>query len=97
MGKRQGRRLQVQKLLSPKHAISAREQFRALRSQNDPGEQHDVIADHPEVVAKMRAAYDHWWSEILPALENENAIGPPGNPFKEAYWKQFGGGPEQEK
>ena len=58
----------------------------------DPGETRNVIAEHPEVVAKMRAAYDQWWSEILPALENENAIGPKVNPFKELYWKQFGGG-----
>jgi len=58
----------------------------------DPGEKENVIADHSEVVAKMRAAYDQWWNEILPALENENAVGPKVNPFKEAYWKQFGGG-----
>jgi len=60
----------------------------------DPGEMRSVFADHPEVVTKMRAAYDQWWREILPALENENAIGPKVNPFKELYWKQFGGGPD---
>ena len=26
-------------------------------------------------------------------MENENAVGPAVNPFKELYWKQFGGGP----
>jgi arylsulfatase A-like enzyme len=61
---------------------------------NDPSETRDVLGEHPETVAKMRAAYDQWWSEILPALENEEAIGPEINPFKEAYWKQFGGGPK---
>jgi len=60
----------------------------------DPGEKTNVIAEHPEVVAQMRAGYDQWWNEILPALENENAIGPKMNPFKAAYWKQFGGGPD---
>jgi len=60
---------------------------------SDPGETRNVIAEHPEVVGKLRAAYDQWWREILPALENENAVGPAVNPFKEAYWKQFGGGP----
>ena len=60
---------------------------------SDPGERNNVITDHPEVVARMRAAYDQWWSEILPALENENVVGPKVNPFKEEYWKQFGGGP----
>jgi len=62
--------------------------------QADPGEKQNVIAEHPEVVASIRAAYDQWWSEILPALENEDAVGPKVNPFKEAYWKQFGGGPD---
>ncbi len=61
---------------------------------DDPAETRDIIADHPEVVTTMRTAYDRWWAEVLPALENENAIGPKVNPFKEAYWKQFGGGPD---
>jgi arylsulfatase len=62
--------------------------------QNDPGEVRDVLVEHPEIVAKMRTAYDKWWSEILPALENEDAVGPEVNPFKEAYLKQFRGGPK---
>ena len=60
----------------------------------DPGEKHNVIDQHPEVVAQMRAAYDRWWEEVLPCLVNEDAIGPAVNPFKELYWKQFGGGPK---
>jgi arylsulfatase len=63
----------------------------------DPGETTNVIARHPEVVARMRAAYDCWWAEILPALENENAVGPKVNPFKTLYWQQFGGGPDEGK
>jgi len=63
----------------------------------DPGETRNVLAEHSEVVAQMRSAYEQWWSEILPALENENAVGPKVNPFKAAYWKQFGGGPEQDR
>ncbi|MEO6181780.1 MAG: arylsulfatase [Verrucomicrobiota bacterium] len=60
----------------------------------DPGEKQNVIMDYPKVVKKMRSVYNRWWNEILPALENENAIGPKVNPFKERYWKQYGGGPE---
>lgn len=60
----------------------------------DPGETRNVIADHPGVVAELRAAYDRWWAEILSCLENEEALGPPVNPFKAAYWAQFGGGPD---
>src|SRR5437660_1104012 len=33
---------------------------------SDPGETNNVIEDHPEVVPKLRAAYDHWWSDVLP-------------------------------
>jgi arylsulfatase A-like enzyme len=55
----------------------------------DPGEKRNVIDAHPEQVAKMRAAYDRWWAEVLPCMENEDAVGPAVNPFKEAYWAQF--------
>ena len=60
----------------------------------DPGETRNALDQHPEVVAAMRAAYDRWWEEILPCLVNEDAVGPPVNPFKDLYWKQFGGGPQ---
>jgi arylsulfatase A-like enzyme len=61
----------------------------------DPGETKNVIAEHPEEVAKLRAAYDQWWNEVQPLLINENVTGPKINPFKELYWKQFGGGPDE--
>jgi arylsulfatase A-like enzyme len=61
---------------------------------NDPGETTNVLAQHPDAVAALRTAYDRWWNDVLPRLENEEAIGPDVNPFKERYWKQFGGGPD---
>ena len=61
----------------------------------DPDETHNVIAEHPEVVASLQAAYDTWWSETLPLLVNENAVGPNVNPMKELYWKQFGIEPDE--
>lgn len=60
---------------------------------NDPGEQTDLAARSPEVVKELSAAYDRWWQEILPCLENENAVPPAVPPYKEMYWKQFGRGP----
>ena len=60
----------------------------------DPGEKKDVAAEHPEVVKELDAAYDKWWDSVQPQLVNENAVGPKVNPFKELYWKQFGGGPD---
>ena len=60
----------------------------------DPGEKTNVIADHPDVVATLRSAYDKWWSDVQPLLVNENVVRPKMNPMKELYWKQFGGGPD---
>ena len=62
----------------------------------DPGESRNVIADHPEELARLRAEYDRWWADTLPRLENEDAVGPRINPFKQRYWNQFGGGPDGE-
>jgi arylsulfatase len=62
----------------------------------DPGESRDVSRDHPQAVAELRAAYDRWWAEVQPDLENERARGPRINPFKARYWEQFGGGPTNE-
>lgn len=62
----------------------------------DPGQEKNVIADHPEVVKEMEAFYDKWWAETLPLMVNEEheGKGPAVNTFKELYWKQFGGGPK---
>jgi arylsulfatase len=60
---------------------------------SDPGETRDLTATEPDIVRRLDQAYDRWWTEILPCLENEDAVGPLVNPFKALYWKQFGGGP----
>jgi arylsulfatase len=59
----------------------------------DMSESKDLAAANGDVVAKLAASYDAWWSAIRPALVNEKAIGPRMNPFKEMYWQQFGGSP----
>ncbi|MEX0611706.1 MAG: arylsulfatase [Pirellulales bacterium] len=59
----------------------------------DPGEMIDVAEQHPDLVNELDAAYDRWWSSLPPYLVNEDAVGPKVNPFKDLYWKQFGGGP----
>ena len=38
----------------------------------------------------MLAAYDRWWMDVLPCLENENAVPPAVAPYTEMYRKQFG-------
>jgi len=54
----------------------------------DPGETTNVIDKHPDAVAAMRKAYDRWWSEVLPAMVNEDAPVPKENPFRALYRKQ---------
>ncbi len=59
--------------------------------QADPGERRDVSDQQADVVAKLNAEYDRWWTSLPPLLVNENAQPPAENPFKVLYRKQFGG------
>ncbi|MHC1768992.1 MAG: sulfatase-like hydrolase/transferase [Verrucomicrobiia bacterium] len=63
--------------------------------ERDPSETTNVIDYHPETVANLRAAYDQWWQGIQPMLVNEDVPRPKVNAFKELYWQQFGGGPDE--
>ncbi|HOS65445.1 MAG TPA: arylsulfatase [Candidatus Latescibacteria bacterium] len=40
----------------------------------DPGQQHDVAARYPEVVARLREAHERWWEEISPRLDEYSPI-----------------------
>ena len=62
----------------------------------DYSETTDVAAQHPDVARELAAAFDKFWSEALPLMVNETAIGPKINPFQELYYKQFGGSPTAE-
>jgi arylsulfatase A-like enzyme len=35
----------------------------------DPGQQHDVAAAHPPVVARLRGEYEAWWNSLTPAFD----------------------------
>ncbi len=62
----------------------------------DPAQSKDIAAEKPDVVAKLTAEYDKWWSSLKGQYDvNEHAVGPKLNPFAEIYWKQFGGGPTE--
>ena len=37
---------------------------------SDPGQRHDVAKAHPDVVAKLRDAFEAWWAEIGPRLDD---------------------------
>ena len=59
-----------------------------LRS--DPGEQHDIAAQNPQVVGEMQGAYEEWWQSVLSMMVNEKVPLAPENPFWSLYKKQFG-------
>lgn len=40
----------------------------------DPGQENNVAADHPKVVARLRAFYDAWWAELEPTFQEAPAI-----------------------
>lgn len=58
----------------------------------DPGQQTDVAAAQPEVVARLDRAYDAWWEATRPCLVNEDAwrTAPKVPPFHQLYAEQFG-------
>jgi len=56
--------------------------------QNDPYETTDVSKDHPEVIAKLRDAYDRWWADTVPLMVNEDAPYTPAQPQAVRYEKQ---------
>jgi arylsulfatase len=78
---------------TPHHALVREgDAWQLYDMRRDPGQDHDIAADHPDVVAKLSADYDRWWEEIQPGLVNEDAYQtePETNPYKELYWRQFG-------
>jgi arylsulfatase len=62
----------------------------------DYGETRDVTAQHPHVVRELSGQFDAWWGSLGDSLVNERAVGPRINPFKEQFWRQFGGEPSSE-
>ena len=56
----------------------------------DPAQSRNVLAEHPDVVARLRAAYEAWWASLPPHLDNEDAVPPAENAFKVLYRQQFG-------
>jgi arylsulfatase len=41
---------------------------------SDPGQQRDVAREHADIVAKMRAHYEQWWSGLAPRVNEPSAI-----------------------
>ena len=55
----------------------------------DPGQSTNIANEHPEVVKKMRDAYDQFWKEARPLMVNEEAPMSETQPFRVHYEKQL--------
>ena len=40
----------------------------------DPGQRHDVAAEHEDIVRKLRAKYEAWWSTLVPSFDKFSYI-----------------------
>ena len=40
----------------------------------DPGQENDAAGAHPDVVARLKAFYDAWWSDLEPTFKQVPAI-----------------------
>lgn len=56
----------------------------------DYAETTDVGAEHPEVVAELKAHFESWWKDVRPMMVNEFVVGPAENPYKVWYEQQMG-------
>ncbi|MCM2369801.1 arylsulfatase [Aporhodopirellula aestuarii] len=56
----------------------------------DPSETTDVSGDHPEVMDRLRKAYDQWWESVIPMMVNEDLpkVRPEDQPLAIRYHKQ---------
>jgi arylsulfatase len=63
--------------------------------QADPGQGRNVLGDHPDEGAGLRAAYEQWWKEVLPVFIGEDSSDPGDQPFRDLYRKQYGIGPTE--
>ncbi|MCF7855813.1 MAG: arylsulfatase, partial [Candidatus Pacebacteria bacterium] len=40
----------------------------------DPSQEHDIAADHPEIVEELRTAYEEWWTIVSQQFDDEIPI-----------------------
>ena len=55
----------------------------------DPGQQTNIIDQHPDVAEKMRAAYSKFWKEARPLMVNEEVPMSKTRPFHVWYAEQM--------
>ncbi|MDA0284984.1 MAG: arylsulfatase, partial [Planctomycetota bacterium] len=57
--------------------------------QKDPGQKTNIIDQHPDIVKEMQTAYDAWWKQTVPMMDNESAPMSPTRPFHVLFQKQL--------
>ncbi len=57
--------------------------------QLDPSQTTNVIDEHPQLVAEMRAAYNRFWNDARPLMVNESAAMSTTRPFHVLYDQQM--------
>ncbi len=67
--------------------------------ENDPNQNVDVTAEHPELVAKMKEAYSNFWDEVRPLMINDTVELAKEKPYHVEYehQKKNGGIPKWER
>ena len=56
--------------------------------EKDPSQTTNVISEHPQVAARMTAAYEEFWDQAVPLMVNEKVPMSKTRPFHEDYRKQ---------
>lgn len=76
-------------------APATKPQWQLFDLKTDPGQERNVAEEHPQVVARLAAEYDAWWTSVQPQLVNENVPLAKENPFKTLFEQQFGAAPRK--
>ena len=58
----------------------------------DPGQTKNIIADHPDITAQMKAAFNQYWTEAIPLMVNEKAEMSPTRPYHDWFREQEAAG-----
>jgi arylsulfatase len=57
--------------------------------EKDPRQKRNIAQSHPDVVKKMRSAYDAWWDKVRPLMINEDVPCAKEHPIDIEYYKQL--------
>lgn len=65
------------------YAVNLRPAWALFNTLEDPGQEHDLADQYPDVVEEMVSVYEKWWTEVFP-FTHRFAV-KESNPFREWY------------